>query len=146
MSVAKAGFGLLAALLFGVSTPLAKVALQGIDPLMLAGLLYLGSGVGLMICMAFLGNASFKQLRRLGRRELAFLAGAIVVGGMVAPVLLLLGLRLVDSSTASLLLNLEGALTALIACLVFHESYGKRLRIGLVFILAGGFILSAREL
>jgi drug/metabolite transporter (DMT)-like permease len=145
MKLSRAGYGLLAAVLFGASTPMAKLSIQGIQPLMLAGLLYLGSGVGLMITVSIIGIGKFKELKlsELSRREASFFLGAIVFGGMIAPVLLMVGLTRVDGAIASLLLNLEGALTALIACVVFHEKYGRRLVIGLIFIVFGGVILAS---
>lgn len=145
MKTSQAGCALLAAVLFGASTPLAKLSIQGIQPLMLAGLLYLGSGVGLMIAVSIIGIGQFKELKlsQLSRREASFFLGAIVFGGMIAPVLLMAGLTRVDGAIASLLLNLEGALTALIACVVFHETYGPRLVVGLLFIVGGGLILAS---
>jgi drug/metabolite transporter (DMT)-like permease len=147
MNISKAGYGLLAALLFGASTPLAKISGKHVEPIMLAGLLYLGSGVGLMIAIAIFGLERFKwfKLGDLTRGQATYLGGAIFFGGMLAPILLMSGLTRVDGSTASLLLNLEGALTALIACMVFHERYGTRLKIGLVFIVAGGVALTLQE-
>jgi drug/metabolite transporter (DMT)-like permease len=147
MNLSKAAYGFLAALLFGASTPLAKISGKHVEPIMLAGLLYLGSGVGLMIAIAVSGLDRFKglRLRDLTRSQALYLGGAIFFGGMLAPILLMSGLTGVDGSTASLLLNLEGALTALIACMIFHERYGTRLRIGLVFIVAGGVALTLEQ-
>jgi drug/metabolite transporter (DMT)-like permease len=148
MNVPKAGYGLLAALLFGASTPLAKISGTHVEPIMLAGLLYIGSGVGLMVAIAIFGSERFNgfKLGDLTRGQAMYLVGAIFFGGMLAPVLLMSGLTRVDGSTASLLLNLEGALTALIACMVFHERYGTRLKIGLVFIVAGGVALTLQQM
>jgi drug/metabolite transporter (DMT)-like permease len=145
MKLPRAGYGLLAAALFGASTPMAKLAIAGIQPLMLAGLLYLGSGVGLMIAICFIGIGKFNELKlsELKRNEALYFLGAIFFGGTIAPVLLMVGLTRVDGAIASLLLNLEGALTALIACLVFHERYGRRLVVGLVFIVCGGIVLGS---
>jgi drug/metabolite transporter (DMT)-like permease len=145
MKLPRAGYGLLAAALFGASTPMAKLAIAGIQPLMLAGLLYLGSGVGLTIAIALIGIGKFKKLKlsQLKRDEALYLVGAIFFGGIIAPVLLMVGLTRVEGAIASLLLNLEGALTALIACLVFHERYGRRLVVGLVFIVCGGIVLGS---
>ena len=144
MKLPKAGFGLIAALLFGLSTPLAKLAIRDIDALLLAGLLYLGSGVGLALVIAGRKIAGFQNsLVTEGKKhEMRYLTGAIIFGGLLAPVLLMAGLSRTDASTSSLLLNLEGALTALLACVAFQERYGKRLVIGLGFILGGGGILA----
>lgn len=132
------GYALASAALFGASTPLAKLLVGDVPPLMLAGLLYLGSGIGLF---------AWRIIRRerpasLSRGELPWLAGAIAAGGVVAPALLMYGLARSEASTASLLLNLEGVFTALIAWVVFRENVDRRVFIGMVLIIAGGGALS----
>ena len=102
---------LIAALLFGAGTPAAKALLASIDPWMLAGLLYLGSGLGLTLYRRVVGAAPV----RLATRERGWLAGAVIAGGVVGPVLLMLGLTGMPASGASLLLNAEGVFTALLA-------------------------------
>jgi drug/metabolite transporter (DMT)-like permease len=136
---------LIAALLFGASTPLAKGLLQGLSPLLLAGLLYTGSGLGLLIVLALRGRRHSAPRTRAGgfpARDLAWLAGAIGAGGVTAPVLLLLGLRRLGAAQASLLLNLEGVLTALLAWFVFRENFDRRIAIGMAAIVIGGIVLS----
>lgn len=137
-------YALLAALLFGASTPLAKSLLPHMSPLMLAGLLYLGSGVGLA-AYSFLrlrrGNPSRNEAA-LTRKDAPWLAGATVAGGVVGPVLLMLGLAATPASSASLLLNLEGVLTALLAWFVFKENFDRRIALGMALIAAGGISLS----
>src|SRR5262245_13228885 len=134
------GFALLSALLFGLSTPCAKLLLGGIPPLLLAGLLYAGSGLGLtalrLVLPASTGDA------RLTRADWPWLAGAVFAGGVAGPVLLLWGLRSTLASGASLLLNLEGVFTALIAWFVFHENVDRRIALGFGLIVAGGVALS----
>jgi len=127
-----------AALLFGASAPFAKRLLQTIDPWLLAGLLYLGSGLGLTL---------YRQLVRAGRIQLArsqilWFAGAILAGGVVGPVLLMFGLTGMHASGASLLLTAEGAFTALLAWFVFRENFDRRIAIGMAAIVAGAAILS----
>lgn len=137
-------YALLAALLFGASTPLAKSLLPQIKPLLLAGLLYLGSGVGLAV-YSFLRSRRRDVARReaaLTRQDAPWLAGAIVAGGVVGPVLLMWGLATTPASSASLLLNLEGVLTALLAWFVFKENFDRRIALGMVLIAAGGISLS----
>ncbi|MDQ2623857.1 MAG: DMT family transporter [Actinomycetota bacterium] len=129
---------LLAALLFGAATPFAKVLLGEVSPWLLAGLLYSGSGLGLSL---------YRMARRMPRvrlqpGELAPLAGAVTLGGMVAPVLLLLGLANMPASGASLLLNAEGVLTAVIAWFVFKENVDRRIALGMLAIVAGAVVLS----
>lgn len=130
---------LLSALLFGAGTPLAKILLGGdITPWLLAGLLYIGSGVGLGI----LRLVRRAPRVRLQRRELLPLGGAILTGGIAAPVLLMLGLSNMPASGASLLLNAEGVFTALLAWFVFRENVDRRVALGMGSIVAGAVLLS----
>ena len=129
---------LAAALLFGAGTPFAKLLLGPVSPWLLAGLLYLGSGTGLAIW--FLLNRSPRvQLRS---DEFRWLAGAVISGGMVAPALLMWGLVNMPASGASLLLNAEGVLTALLAWFVFRENFDRRIALGMGLIVAGALVLS----
>lgn len=129
---------LTAAALFGLSVPLAKQLLGGIGPWMLAGLLYFGSGIGLL---AFrLARNADRVL--LARAEAGWLAGAILAGGMVGPVLLMWGLARMPASGASLLLNAEGVATALMAWFVFRESVDRRIALGMALIVGGALLLS----
>lgn len=139
------GLALAAALLFGVSAPFAKLLLSGASPQMLAGLLYVGSGVGLAFVWLFQRRAHDGRSTReapLSRPDLPWLAGAIVAGGIVAPVLLMLGLTRTPAPSASLLLNFEGVFTALIAWFVFRENFDRRIALGMASIVAGGIVLS----
>jgi len=136
-------FALTSALLFGASTPWAKLLLGTVDPWMLAGLLYLGSGLGL-------------GMLRLGRRlvgapaaeaplrtaDLPWLAGIVLAGGVIGPVLLMVGLTRTPASAGALLLNLEGLATMGIAWLVFRENVDRRLLLGAFAILLGAMLLS----
>ena len=111
---------------------------------MLAGLLYLGSGLGLggYIIVRSLSGARRKQFPPLGRSDLPWLAGAVVCGGILAPLLLMWGLMRTPASTTSLLLNLEGVLTVLLAWWIFRENIGIRFMTGLAAIIAGAVLLS----
>jgi drug/metabolite transporter (DMT)-like permease len=129
---------LLAAALFGAGTPLAKLLLESVSPWLLAGLLYLGSGVGLTLHR----RARRAPAVRLPRHELPWLLGAIGAGGVVGPVLLMLGLSGMPASGASLLLNAEGVFTALLAWFVFKENFDRRIALGMVAIVAGALVLS----
>ena len=130
---------LLAALLFGAGTPLAKLLLGGdVSPWLLAGLLYCGSGIGLGLIRLIRRAPRV----RLQRRELLPLAGAILSGGIVAPVLLMFGLSNMPASGASLLLNAEGVFTALLAWFVFRENFDRRIALGMIAIVAGAVLLS----
>ena len=134
-------YAVLAAVLFGLSTPLAKLLLSGISPQVLAGLLYTGSGLGLGAYWLVWGRRAGREAR-LSRRDLPWLAGAILAGGLIAPVLLMAGLGQTPASAASLLLNLEGVFTALLAWIVFHENVDRRIFIGMAAIIGGGLLLS----
>jgi len=132
-------FALAAAALFGLSTPAAKGLLGDIHPVLLAGLLYGGSGVGLCLFRLVRGSGSEAPLTR---HDVPWLAGAVVSGGILGPVLLLVGLRVTPASMASLLLNLEGVFTALLAWFVFRENVDGRVATGMLLIVAGGVALS----
>jgi drug/metabolite transporter (DMT)-like permease len=127
-----------AALLFGAGTPLAKLLLHTVSPWLLAGLLYLGSGIGLTM-YRLLSRASAV---RLSRSEAPWFVGAIVSGGVIGPVLLMLGLTNMPASGASLLLNAEGVFTALLAWFAFKENFDRRIALGMLAIVAGALILS----
>lgn len=127
-----------AALLFGAGTPLAKWLLDGIGPWLLAGLLYLGSGLGLTLYRRVIRAPTV----RLRRSEAAWFAGAIVAGGIVGPVLLMMGLTGMPASGASLLLNAEGIFTAMLAWFAFKENFDRRIALGMGAIVAGALVLS----
>jgi drug/metabolite transporter (DMT)-like permease len=131
------------AVLFGISTPLAKLLIGSISPWLLAGLLYLGAGAGLAI--VHLGQrvgAVNPTEARLRRQDIPWLLAVVVIGGGVGPVLLMLGLALTSASSASLLLNLEGLATMAIAWVIFRENVDRRLLTGAACILAGAVLLS----
>src|SRR5450830_107964 len=132
---------LLAALLFGAATPLAKWLLASVSPWMLAGLFYLGSGIGLSLYRRITGAERVS----LPAEERLWLAGAVVFGGILAPVLLMTGLTAMPASGASLLLNAEGVFTALLAWFAFKENVDKRIALGMLSIVLGALILSWPE-
>jgi drug/metabolite transporter (DMT)-like permease len=135
-------FALGAAVLFGVSAPAAKALLSSASAQLLAGLLYLGSGIGLGIVFLLRARSRKHAEAPLRRQDLPWLGGAILFGGVLAPVLLLIGLSHTPASSASLLLNLEGVFTALIAWIVFRENVDRRIAFGMLAIVAGGAALS----
>jgi drug/metabolite transporter (DMT)-like permease len=137
-------YALASAALFGASTPLAKLLVGEVHPLALAGLLYLGSGIGLLGW--FLLRKRGERATNLSRADLPWLAGAILAGGVVGPALLMYGLTRTDGATAALLLNLEAVLTAWIAWIVFRENVDRRVFLGMVAIVAGGVVLSWDEM
>ena len=130
-----------AAVLFGGGTPLAKLLLGNVNPWMLAALFYLGSGVGLWL---------YRALRQsppaaIAANEWPWLAGAILSGGVMGPVLLMYGLTHMPASGASLLLNAESVFTALIAWIAFKENVDRRIAFGMLAIIIGAVILSWPE-
>ena len=133
---------LAAALLFGGSTPLAKQLLRDTSPMLLAGLLYLGSGVGLSIAR-LLRDRGWRT-PTLARLEWLWLLLAIGFGGVLGPLLLMLGLARTPAAPASLLLNLEAVLTALLAWIAFRENTDRRIVLGMALIVAGAAALAAR--
>ncbi len=136
---------LAAAALFGLSTPAAKILIGVIDPWLLAGLFYLGSGIGLAILQSVLWRHRPKAESPLTVRDLPWLAGAILFGGVIGPVLLLVGLARTDGATASLLLTLEGVATALIAWFAFRENFDRRIAAGMGLIAAGAMVLAWQD-
>lgn len=136
---------LASAALFGLSTPLAKLLLDEVPPVALAGLLYVGSGIGLLawrVARRIIGWESPESEAPLARTDWPWFVGAICAGGVAAPVLLMLGLERTSGSAASLLLNLEGVFTALLAWFVFHENVDRRIAIGFTLIAGGGVLLT----
>ncbi|WP_028228443.1 DMT family transporter [Paraburkholderia ferrariae] len=137
---------LAAAALFGATTPFAKALLGTLPPFMVAGLFYLGSGVGLALLIALrrsrrkAGAPAAESALKVS--ELPWLAGAIAAGGVAGPALLMLGLSSTPAATSSLLLNLEGVFTALIAWLCFRENVDTQIFLGMLAIVAGGVLLS----
>ncbi|RIX47578.1 MAG: DMT family transporter [Rhodocyclales bacterium GT-UBC] len=129
---------LVAALLFGASAPIAKWLLQDASPWVLAGLLYLGSGIGLSLYRL----VSHAQPVSLQRGETGWFAGAVLSGGVIGPVLLMYGLTGMPASGAALLLNAEGVLTALLAWVVFKENFDRRIGLGMLTIAGGAVVLS----
>lgn len=129
---------LAAAALFGAGTPMAKHLLGTVDPWLLAGLLYLGSGTGLTL-WRLVGRAGRV---RLPAQQVIWLSGAVVSGGVLGPLLLMFGLSRMPASGASLLLNAEGVFTALLAWFVFKENFDRRIALGMLAIVAGALVLS----
>lgn len=129
---------LVAALLFGAGTPLAKLLLDNVSPWLLAGLLYTGSGLGLGL---------FRVIRRAPRVRLLKadrlpLLGAVFFGGILAPVLLMVGLTNLSATASSLLLNAEGVFTAVLAWVVFKENFDRRVLLGMAAIVIGAVVLT----
>jgi drug/metabolite transporter (DMT)-like permease len=136
---------LLSAALFGLATPAAKVLLGSIHPAVLAGLLYCGAGIGVAIhrrvIKPLLAPGAKTEAPLIGP-DMPWLAGSILAGGIVGPLLLMIGLSRTEASAASLLLTLEGVATALLAWFVFREGFDRRIALGMVCLVAGAVVLS----
>jgi drug/metabolite transporter (DMT)-like permease len=144
MSIRSASPALAAALLFGASTPLAKLLVGDEPPLLMAGLLYLGSGLGLgvLLLVRQSRDVDAATVLRIPTHDVPWLLGAILFGGVIGPALLMWGLTQTDGAAASLLLNVEGVLTAVIAWVVFKENADRHIVLGMVAIVAGGVLLA----
>ena len=134
---------LAAAFLFGASTPFAKLLAGDMPPALLAGLLYFGSGIGLWIARLLRDRGTDSPI--FPAREWPWLGGAIAFGGVLGPILLMYGLKQTSAGDASLLLNLEAVLTAVLAWVVFRENADRRIVLGMVLIVAGGVVLAWRR-
>jgi drug/metabolite transporter (DMT)-like permease len=134
---------LLAAALFGAGVPLAKLLAGQIEAIPLAALLYLGSGVGLLLfqgAQRLTGRTGRESA--VARTDLPWLVGATLAGGVLAPVILMFALRSTPAATASLLLNFEGVATALLAALLFREHLGGRTWLAVLLVTIAGSVLS----
>lgn len=129
-----------AAILFGGSTPFAKQLVGHVSPLLLAGMLYLGSGIGLILAR-FIKDRGWAA-SGLIKNEWFWLTGTIGFGGVLGPTLLMIGLLHTSAASASLFLNLEAVLTAVLAWVFFKESTDRRIIFGMFLIVAGGVVLS----
>ncbi len=131
-------FGLGAAALFGLSAPIAKLLLGAVPAVLLAGLLYLGAALGLWLHR--LVRPVTKEAS-LGRGDVPRLAGVVLLGGLVGPVLMLLGLERVTALSGSLLLNLEAPFTVLLAVVFFREHLGRFAALAVALIVGGAAVL-----
>ncbi len=136
-------WALLAAALYGISSPAAKILLARIPPALMASLLYLGAGLG-MACISFTTRKRRKPEAAITKRELPYVFGMIALD-IAAPFLLMIGLKLTAAANASLLSNFEIVATSLIALFIFKETIGKRLWLAIALITAASVLLSAGD-
>ncbi len=136
-------YALAAASLFGASTPLAKLFLSTINPWTLAGLLYLGAGLGLLALFLVRPLIASSSVRRaIDSKDALPLAGLTLAGGVLAPIFLMNGLVRTNAAESSLLLNLETVLTVALAWFVFREPFNRRILTGFALIVTGAIVLS----
>jgi len=134
---------LIAGTLFGLCVPFSKVLIDGIEPIMMAGLLYAGATIGTGTWFLLRKAAgSGPERTRMERSDLLYLMGSTIFGAIAAPILLMVGLKWTAGSDASLLLNLEGVMTAIIAVAFFHDKGGYRLWLALAAMTVASTILS----
>lgn len=142
-SISSITMAILAAILFGVSAPLSKALLGSVQPTVLASLLYFGCGLGVLV-FKFTKTLFIKEKKESGisKKDIPWLAGVILTGGVAAPIILMFSLKATPAATASLLLNFEAIATALIAALFFKESLGRRVWIAIAVMTAAAVILT----
>lgn len=134
---------LISASLFGITTPVNKYLLSDINPFLLAGLLYLGASIGLF--PVILARRELPYLLKLNRSNKIRLAGSIILGGILGPILILYGLKFASASSVSLWLNLELAATTVLGYLFFKDFLGMKGWLGVFFALISGLILTLNE-
>lgn len=136
---------LASAVLFGATAPVSKLLLRSIGPWLLAGLLYLGAGIGLAVLRLVRTNSRANVQAPLRRNDIGWIAGVTLIGGVAGPLFLMLGLSRITAATSSLLLNLESLATMAIAWLVFRENVDRRVLLGAVLILAGAIAITWQD-
>lgn len=140
------GYAVLAALLYGISSPVSKLLLVEIPPTLMAALLYLGAGMGMLgINLYQVLMKHEKREAKMTAKEMPYIVGMIVLD-VVAPILLMIGLTLTTSSNASLLNNFEIVVTTLIALFIFKETIGKRMWIAIILITLSSIMLSLYDI
>lgn len=138
-------WALLAAALYAISTPVSKLLLQDVAPTMMAGLLYLGAGIGMLgLGMVRRGVKALPHENHLTRRDLPYTVGMVLLD-IAAPICLMVGLTRTTSANASLLNNFEIVATALIALMVFREKISRRLWLAIGLITLSSMILSFED-
>lgn len=135
-------FALGSAALFGASTPFAKLLLDGLSPWLMAGLLYLGVGIGLGLVQLGQRARGQRSEASLQKSDLGWLAAIVLFGGVAGPVLLMIGLQTSTAASTALLLNVEGLATLGIAWIVHKENVDLGIALGAVAILLGAVVLS----
>jgi len=133
---------LLAALFFGASAPISKLLLGDVHPVLMAAFLYLGSGIGISLTRLLQRISSNEREAGIKSPDIKWLAGAIISGGIAAPIILMISLKNTPASTASLLLNFECVATTLIAMLIFKEAISRRAWIAIAVITLASILLS----
>lgn len=140
------GQAILAAALFGISTPFSKMLLFKISPLFLSALLYLGAGIGMFVLDGIKRIYGIERMEaRLTKKELPYVIFMVLLD-VIAPISLMFGLTMTSAANASLLNNFEIVATSIIAMIFFKESIASRLCLSIVFITISSIILSVTDI
>jgi drug/metabolite transporter (DMT)-like permease len=143
MKIRSVLIGLLAGLLFGVAIPLSKIILTQLNSFQLAGLLYLGAALAFLPFVIKNRKTEFKALKQTGKKK--YLGGVIFLGGIVGPLLLMIGLKTADAMSVSIWLNMELVATAILGVLLFKDHLDRYATIGIFLTLCAGIIISCQE-
>jgi drug/metabolite transporter (DMT)-like permease len=136
---------ILAAALYAISSPVSKILLNKVPPTMMAGLLYLGAGLGMSLIGLFrYKTGKFREEMRLTRKEMPYTV-AMVALDILAPIFLMIGLTMTTPANVSLLNNFEIVATSLIALFIFKEAISKRLWLAIAMITVSSIILSVED-
>lgn len=139
-------FAILAAALYALNTPASKLLLRNVQPSMMAALLYLGAGAG-MLAMGLIRRAPGQKIVRtdgLGGSHLVYTMGMVALD-IAAPILLMLGLERTASANVSLLNNFEIVATSLIAMLIFREKISRKLWLAIGLIVVSSALLTVED-
>ena len=138
-------FAILAAALYALNSPLSKLLLQNVPPTMMAGFLYLGTGIGMCIMGFVRGHTKHAgKEERLQKRDLPYTLGMIILD-IAAPIFLMIGLKRTAAANASLLNNFEIVATSIIAMAFFREKIGKQLWVAIGLITLSSILLSIED-
>lgn len=139
-------FAVVAALFYSLNAPLSKLLLEEVSSTMMAGLLYLGAGGGMLV-LAIIRKAAGDggKESHLTRKDLPYTL-AMVILDIAAPISLMTGLRLTNAESVALLNNFEIVATSLIALIIFKERIGLKLSLAIVLITAASIMLSVDDI
>jgi drug/metabolite transporter (DMT)-like permease len=137
-------YALLAAVCYGISVPVSKLLLENISPALMASLLYIGAGSGMLLVSLTGKNKKHRKEARITRKDLPYTI-AMVGLDIAAPLFLMFGLSMTTSATASLLNNFEIVATTIVALVFFKEAVGKRMWLSIALITISGILLSVED-
>ncbi|MCF7885753.1 MAG: DMT family transporter [Candidatus Marinimicrobia bacterium] len=134
--------GLLSGLLFGIATPLSKLLLTDLNYFRLAGLLYIGAGIAMI---PFVMKKDNNLIKLFTQRNILKTSGIILFGGLLGPLLLLIGLQTAEAASVSIWLNMELVATAILGVLIFQDHLDKFTWLGVILTVLAGVIISIGE-